>query len=200
MGGFQIGRLGARRALIGLIAAIVLAGCDDPRARLVGHAETAALGGGRAAAAAGLEADFRAGRVTLDLALDHAFFTIEDGSADPAYVGAVLDCATRVEDAIPASPELSTLLLRRIGRLAFQGAEAAYLAGDVAGARSLVLAGPGRWQTESYWMRYPDHDALAAVLLAATGDRGEALRRLGSRPVLNPPADEAFALVRNIGP
>ena len=178
----------------------VLSGCDDPRARLVAHQGVAERSGDRLGVANQLEADFRAGRVSLGLALDHAFLTLERDERTFVYVGAVLDFASFVEDAIPRDPALSTILLRRIGRLAFQAAEAAYLAGDVALARSLVLAGPARWQSQPYWTRYPDHDALAAMLLAATGERAEALRRLNSRPVLTGPAEEAFGLIRAMRP
>lgn len=188
-----------RIVALGLVV-VALCGCDDPRVRLVEHQRVAQGSGGRAVAADGLVRDFREGRITLDLALDHAFLTIERGEDSSAYVGAVLDLAERVADVIPAQAETSTILLRRIGRLAFQGAEAAYLDGRVAEARALVLAGPERWQSEPYWLRYPDHDALAAGLLAATGDRQEALRRLRSRPILSPPADEALTLIRNMGP
>ena len=181
-------------------AVVWLAGCDDPRARLAGSLEVAQTGAGRSAAADALVADFRAGRVTLDLAIDHAFFTLDDGQAAYAYIGAVLDFADRISDAIPASPEASELLLRRLGRLAFAGAESAAAAGDVGTARSLVFAGPKRWQDEAYWLRYPDHDALASMLLAATGDRSEALRRLEARPVLFAPADEAFERIRSSHP
>ncbi len=52
-------------------------------------------------------------------------------------------------------------------------------------ARSLVLAGPQRWQSEAYWMLHPGHDALAAYVLFFSGEGGEAMRRLRSRPHLD---------------
>jgi len=188
-----------RWAVFGVLVAVVLGGCDDPRARLLSHRETAASNG-RAAAADALAADIRGGRVRLDLALDHAFHTLDQGNKDYQYLGAVLDAADQVSDLIPEAELTNTLILHRIGRLAFRGAQTAAEENKVAEARGLVLSGPTLWQTDGYWMTYPDHDALAAVLMATTGQRREALARLGSRPVLLPPADEALALIRNMGP
>ncbi|MEM7755195.1 MAG: hypothetical protein AAF297_06125 [Planctomycetota bacterium] len=190
------------RLLVPVLCACVLwvQGCDDPRARLVAVQAAAEQSGDRTAAATALEADFREGRVTLGLALDHAFVTLERNEDTFVYVGAVLDMAERVSDSIPSRQEQSTILLFRLGRLAYQSAEAAYLKGDVALARSLVLSGPSRWQNEGYWLRYPDHDGLASMLLAVTGDRSEALRRLNSRPALDGPAEEALELIRSMPP
>jgi hypothetical protein len=189
--------------VVALAGAVSITGCDDPRARLVEHerlASQSSSAAGRQAVTDALVADFRAGRISMDLALDHAFFTIEQGRADPVYLGAILDFVERTADSIPDSAEHSAFLLIRIGRLAYQAAEASYLSGDLPAAASLMLAGPDRWQSEAYWLRYPDHDALVAVILVQTGKRNEALRRLDGRSVLRGPAEEAYARIRSNSP
>jgi hypothetical protein len=57
---------------------------------------------------------------------------------------------------------------------------------------TLVLAGPQRWQTEAYWQRCPNHDALASIVLDANGRRQEAVSRLADRPDLDGPALEVY--------
>lgn len=187
---------------VGLMA-IASAGCDDPHRVLAGHAQSASTGGfpaGRAAAAAAMVNDWKAGRITLDAAIDHAFALIESGSgAATTFAGAVLDFAQSIEDAIPDDPATSEILLRRLGRLAFQSAELAYLNHAAAEAESLVLAGPARWQREPYWLRYPDHDALVSILLAARGEVGEAKRRLQERSVLEGVAAETLERLKTVG-
>jgi hypothetical protein len=76
----------------------------------------------------------------------------------------------------------------RVGGLAFKAAEEAHAKDRVAEAASLVFAGGARWQTDAYWNRQSHHDALAALILAKTGRRNEALSRLRSRADLQPPA------------
>ncbi len=190
-------------ALAGILL-LSLPACDDPRARMVQHAQIAQQappGGGRATAASGLTADFRAGHITIGLALDHAEHLLAEGKPGAVpYAGAVLDFIAQNAAALPTHPEHAEFLLIRIGRLAFTAAQAASLGGDPALARSVVLSGPARWQKESYWLMYTDHDALASMLLAVTGDRAEALRRLDQRSVLLGEADEAYSQIRQLHP
>ncbi len=82
-----------------------------------------------------------------------------------------------------------------MGRLAFRAAEEAHAQGRIREAGTLVFAGPRRWQNESYWMRYSDHDALAAVILARNGDREAAIRRLRDRADLSGPALEVYQML-----
>jgi hypothetical protein len=195
-----------RRTILAALLALAfpLAGCDDPRARLVQHAELAQQApptGGRAAAAAALTDDFRAGRITIDLVLDHAEYLLQEGKPGAVpYAGAVLDFIEQNETALPTHPEHAEFLLIRIGRLAFSAAETAALAGDPVLARSVVLSGPKRWQKESYWLMYTDHDGLASMLLAVTGDRAQALQRLQQRSILLDEADEAFTRIQSLKP
>lgn len=153
--------------------------------------------GGRAPAAAQIVSLVRAGSISFDAALTDAFDRCEASLTNPAstpgaiaFAGAVLDAIAQSQ--LPLDPQFE-LFWMRVGGLACKSAEAAAAAGLFADARSLVLAGGHRWQTEFYWSRRPDHDALAAVILANTGSRLEAIQRLRSRPDLQPPASEVLA-------
>jgi hypothetical protein len=68
----------------------------------------------------------------------------------------------------------------------------AYQNGKLVDARELILAGTPRWQTEQYWLRYTDHDALASIILYQSGEQQEAVRRLRERTVLDGDAEEAY--------
>lgn len=194
----------ARTLALAGVLLLALPACDDPRGRLVQHARVAQQApptGGRASAAAGLAGDFRAGHITIDLALDHAEYLLrEDQPGAVPYTGAVLDFIAQSADALPTHPEHAEFVLIRIGRLAFNAAQTASRAGDPVLARSVVLSGPARWQKESYWLMHTDHDALASMLLAVTGDRMEALRRLDQRSVLLGEAGEAYSQIRQLRP
>lgn len=137
-------------------------------------------------------ADWKAERITLDAALDHAHALLEAGRDETAYAGAVLDMAEMLTDKLPKDPGTALILNRRIARLAYRAAETAALAGRMQEAESLVLAGPRTWQNEAYWLTYPDHDALVSLVWAQLGRRNEAIARLGERGVLNGEAEEAY--------
>jgi hypothetical protein len=91
----------------------------------------------------------------------------------------------------------------RIGGLAGAAAEKAYLGEQFAEARSLVLAGPRRWQSDAYWLRHPGHDALASYIMFSVGEGGEALKRLRERPQmteeLQKACDDITAAMRGQG-
>ena len=190
----------ARTLILLLLAttAWLAVGCSDPRHILIGHEQSATTGGhpvGRDAAAKALVVDWQAGLITLDLALDHAHDLLESGHDRTSYAGAVLDLAASIEGQLPRDPAAGLLLYRRIGRLAYRSAELAMQNGRIAEAGALVLAGPRRWQNEAYWLRYPDHDALVALIWAGQGRRLDAIARLDSRPVLTGPAEQAYELL-----
>jgi hypothetical protein len=170
---------------IGCVFAVGVGGCSPPSrgpAAYYAQAQTA----GRAAAAAGMAADWRAKKLQLSDCLDLAFNHVDNGgdNASLTFAGAVLDFAELIEKELPQSGEMEFLWVR-IGGLAGAAGEKSYNAGDIKMARTLVLAGPRRWQTDAYWMRHPNHDAIAAYVLFHSGEGAEAIRRLRSRPDLN---------------
>lgn len=196
-------------AVLGRVAVISvvlthLGGCDAGTRRLDTAQGQVAGVGGRTAAAGTLSAAILAGEITTGDALDRAFVLVEtaaagaDGPASAeatAFAGAVLDAIDQVKDRLPHQAEME-LFWMRVGRLAFASAEEAHARGRVSEARSLVLAGPSRWQTESYWRRSSGHDALASVILAKSGEREEARRRLESRGELEGLAAEVLQMLR----
>jgi hypothetical protein len=189
-----------------LLAAGALAGCDRPEARL--RPIFAAAGNpaqGRGAAAQDLAQQIIAGRLTIADAIDDAVARIDAAAAagrpstnETIYAGAVLDAAAIAEDSLPQGGEFEFLWIK-LGRLAFIAAEEAHAHDRVAEAMTIVLAGPQRWQTEPYWLRYSDHDALAAVVLAKSGRAPEAVLRLQSRTVLDGPALEVYQMLTGTG-
>ncbi|MBC7771992.1 MAG: hypothetical protein H7210_05820, partial [Pyrinomonadaceae bacterium] len=106
----------------------------------------------RAATATAMAAAWRNQEIKLDDCLDMAFDHLENDSdaASIAFAGAVLDFAAEIERELPQQPEYFILWMR-IGGLAGHSATTAYNLGDFPAARSLVLAGPRKWQTDKYW-------------------------------------------------
>lgn len=150
---------------------------------------------GRAAAAQAIAADVKAGAYSYDDALTMVWHQLEDVSANRAvvigertvpsdeitmYAGAVLDAAGHLGTALGQS-DMHEPFWQRVGQLAAMAADRAMLDGRPDEARSLVLAGPQRWRTQGYWLMNPGHDALASAILAANGERDEAIRRLEER-------------------
>src|SRR5688572_24661716 len=178
---------GLARGMVALALGVSLllgsGGCESKARRAASYYTMAQSG--RAGAAGQMAADWRAQKIKLDDCLDLAFQHL-DNEGDPAsliFAGTVLDFAQLIEKDLPKGGEFE-LLWMRIGGLACAAGEKAYNAGDFKTARSVVLAGPARWQTEAYWQMHPGHDAVAAYVLALTGDAPEAVRRLRSRPTL----------------
>lgn len=145
----------------------------------------------RAAAVAGLTAAFNAGQITADDAITLASDKLEAGEDAVDFAWAVLDMLKAVEAKLPMQGEFE-IFWRRVGRLAFWAANTAYTQRRLSDASSMMLAGPTRWQNDAYWLRYPDHDALVAIILSDNGRVGEGVQRLQSRPELLPPADEVL--------
>ncbi|MFN0132013.1 MAG: hypothetical protein ACKVW3_05715 [Phycisphaerales bacterium] len=197
--------------IVALLAslALCLSGCDS-KVRPLKEAYAAASGaGGRAASSGVIIKAFDAKRITIGDAIDLAAAKLEEQEAKPgnaaanqqatALAGGVLDAASAVATRLPTSGEFE-LFWMKVGRLAFRAADEAVVAGRMDEARSLMLAGPTRWQNDAYWARYPDHDALVAVILAQAGKRDEAIRRLGSRPELTGIAAEVYDKLRGQKP
>ena len=173
-------------------------------------ATAAAPTGGRAAAATEIVAAWRAKQATFDDALELATRHIESAatgtpvsghsaptpSADAtAFAGAVLDAMITVRAEFPKNTDL-TIFWIKVGRLAFRAAEEAHAAGRLAEAATLFEAGPRDWQNDAYWHLYPDHDALAAVIIAQSGRPMDAMRRLESRVELKGPAEEVLEMLK----
>lgn len=183
-----------RAALMGLVLLVSLAGlvgCDSKAGRVTAFYTQASVS--RPAAAAAMAKAWQEQKILLSDCLDLAFDHVEkDGDAKAtAFAGAVLDFAQIVEADLPKSGEME-LFWMRLGGLAAVAAEKAAERPDFEEARSLVLAGPTRWQTEAYWRRHPNHDALAAYILYRTGAGAEAVRRLRSRADLDPVQEQAL--------
>jgi hypothetical protein len=169
---------------------VALAGCQTRKSRLEGYYKQAATA--RAATATAMAADWRARKLKLDDCLNLAFERLDaDAEGATAFAGAVLDVVQQIERELPQQGEFEIMWIR-IGSLAGVGAEKAYTRGDMAEARTIVLAGGQRWQTEAFWRRHINHDALAAYILFNSGEGAEALRRLRSRGDLDGPTQQAY--------
>lgn len=193
-----------RRPILILTAMVfaLAAGCDNEQSRLQALAARAASPtAGRAATATQMAQFMAADKVSADAALTMAFDMVEEAKKNPgdgaksaaatAFAGVVLDSIATVEASLAQAPEFE-MFWQRVGGLAFTAAEEAHANGRLAEADSLVLAGGKRWQSEYYWSRRPDHDALAAWIWARVGRQTEAIQRLRNRADLQPPADEVL--------
>ncbi len=145
----------------------------------------------RPGAAAALLAAWNAGEITFEDALNRAHDLLEKGEDASGFAGAVLDFGVAIQSRFNTSGEMEIFWFR-LGRLAFRGALAAFQRGRVEEARSIVLAGPKRWQTEGYWLRYRDHDALTSIILDASGETMEAISRLRDRTHLEGDTEETL--------
>ncbi len=193
-----------RHAAVGLTLAcsLGLAACSSEKNRL--EAIAAAASTGRAAQAAALRSAFFAQDITANGAIDLAYARVDRGGpnspstpptpADIAFAGAVLDFIDQAEPDIDKKV-LNDFFWIRVGTLAGNAAAAARAAGDLPAARSLVLAGPKRWQNDAYWRQCPAHDALASMILFESGEGDEALNRLRDRPDLADDVQAAKATI-----
>lgn len=166
-----------------------LSGCRSEDDRLAEIAATARAS--RSRAAADLVKLFHDGKITHDRPITFATELLQRGDDEASLGGAVLDFLDQIRTDLNTAPEFE-LFWMGVGRLAFWSAHAAYERGREAEALELVFAGPQRWQGESYWLMYPDHDALASYILASAGRRGEAIARLRDRSDLQGEAAEAL--------
>jgi hypothetical protein len=182
-----------RLALAGTIL-LAVAGCrraQDPIDRLAALAAT-----NRGSGAAAMLAAWNARELTFNDLLNRAHDALERGEDASAFAGAVLDMGAMIESAMPKGGE-HEIFWFRVGRLAFRATECAAKHGRLDEARTLMFAGPARWQTEGYWIRYGDHDALASRILYLTGSQGEAIGRLEARGVLSDLAQEELETLKS---
>lgn len=184
--------------LIALIAAlfflIPLAGCDTSEARLEILAG-AAQKNGRTQTAASLKAESDAGNISYSDALTRAEELVQSGDPNAlAFAGAVLDLAEMLGDELPRGGEFE-IFWRRVGRLAYTSAHAAFEAGDYETGSMLVLAGPDRWKNDPYWIAYPNHEILVALSMAYRGDARGGIALLDRR---TPQPDEYAQAIRDL--
>lgn len=173
------------------LLSLIPSGCTSKKGRATSYAAQTAMW--RAALANAMAADWRAGNLLLDDCLDLAFAKL-DTPADPSaliFAGAVLDFAAQVQAQLPKGDEY-LLLYFRIGGLAGHAATVAYNAADYPTARSLVLAGPSRWQSDAYWDRHPNHDALVARLMFLSGEESESIRWLRRHDAMHDELQRAY--------
>jgi hypothetical protein len=172
----------------------LLAACTSEDDRLKAVAAQARTS--RSGAAASLVTLYRAGKIHHDRAMGYATELLQNGQDEAAFGGAVLDFLDQVKGDFKTDSEYE-LFWMGVGRLAFWSAHAAYEHGRTDEALDLVFGGPQRWQVESYWLMYPDHDALASYILDSAGKHGEAVSRLRDRSELFDEAEAALeALTR----
>lgn len=143
-----------------------------------------------------LRTKYYAHEITAMAALNLAHDQIEKtgDAASVIFAGSVLAFLDQVEPDIDRE-KVNEFFWMRIGTLAANAAAKARAANDSPLARSLVLAGPDRWQTDAYWQQNPAHDALASMLMYENGEGAEAAARLKDRPQL---LDEPAAALAEI--
>lgn len=168
-----------------LVALAAMTACKSEESRLEEIYATAGSGtGGRAAAGNALRKQSAQGKITIVEAVAFANDKLDSpgDAAAVSFAGAVLDT---VEIALPdLESKTNELFWIQIGTLAGKASAVAFTGGDVPLARSLVLAGSDRWQTDAYWHGHPAHDATASLLMHKSGESKEALARLRERPEL----------------
>lgn len=177
-------------AILAMLTLTLTPGCGDPRQAqrqrlIIAARANRATGAGLIAAAYAKDGG------VIDELMMLAADEMAAGRDDTTLAGAVLDATRLLGNQLQQGDEFF-IFWTRIGRLAFQSALFAYQAGRPGEARELILAGAPRWQTEQYWLRYTDHDALASIILFQSGEQQEAVMRLRSRPVLTGDAEEAL--------
>lgn len=178
--------------LLALVAPAV--GCENEQARLDIVARGVGVNG-RAQTTGSLKAEFDSGHLTFESAMIRAEEMLEAGHADATtFAGAVLDLSVLIEDRFPGGAEYE-LFWRRLGRLAYTSAHAAFEAGDYETASTLVLAGPERWKRDPYWIAYPNHEILVALSMAYRGDARGGIALLNRR---TPQPDEYGEAIRNL--
>jgi hypothetical protein len=190
-----------QRALVALTLAAtalaVLAGCDRAPGRADAIATLASTN--VPAAAVQLNQDWASGRLVMSDSIDLAHTLLDAGDPRGAGFGAaVLQTIEDRRDQINDGAEFE-IFWRQVGRLACKTALADFQADRFDDAARWVFGGTARWQSEAYWMRYPDHDALASYCLTRTGRRTEAIQRLEDRPALDGDAAEALRVLMGRG-
>lgn len=177
-----------------LLAITPLTGCDNADARL-DIIYSGVSKNGRAATFGNLKSEFDKGNITFESAMIRAEEMLQANDADAiAFAGAVLDLSEAIEDKFPTGGEFE-LFWRRIGRLAYTSAHAAFEAGDYETGSTLVLAGPDRWKRDPYWIAYPNHEILVALSMAYEGNARGGIALLSRR---TPQPDEYKEAIQSL--
>lgn len=180
--------------LVLMLCLVAAVGCENEQARLDILARGVSVHG-RAQTTGSLKREFEAGKITFESAMIRAEEMLQAGEAEGiAFAGAVLDLAVLIEDEFPGGAEFE-LFWRRLGRLAYTSAYAAFEAGDYETAGTLVLAGPERWKRDPYWIAYPNHEVLVALSMAYRGDARGGIALLSRR---TPQPEEYAEAIRNL--
>lgn len=189
----------ANLSLLILLACIGLgglAGCDTPETLLADVAKKTPTAGVDATKRE-LRSLFDRDIVKFETMLRSAHDALDEGPSGAGFATAVLRLSEDIEQEFPSGGEYE-LFWRQVGQLAYRTAHTYALQEDHAAAWGVVLGGPRRWQSESYWRSYPNHDALTSGLMALFGDPRAALARLRSRTVVTPELEAAMADIRKI--
>ncbi len=200
----RVSACGQRRGtLCGVIWTLVLgcflsvAGCDRSTGRLDAIATLALTN--VSGASAQLHADWADGTLTMSDSLDLAHVLLDQGDPrGPGFGAAVLQTIEDRRGSINDAGEFE-IFWRRVARVACKVAVAEFEAGRYDEASRWVFAGTTRWQTDQYWLKYSDHDAIASYCLARTGRMAEAVARLRDRPSLEGDAAEALRVLERRG-
>lgn len=153
-----------------------LPGCAKPGARLSKIA-AAAPTAGREATLKALRSPSDGGRNWLPDAAMLAHDRFKAGEDATVFAASVLETATIVQNRIDPH---AFFFVYNLGALAYVAAAYAFEHDNTPLAAELVVAGP-HWQTEAYWLKYPHHECLRAVILFDQGKRGEAISMLADR-------------------
>lgn len=170
-------------AVMLVVVVLVMAGCASEADRLETLAKAASQN--RTTAATAMRKAFYAKEITAQGALGLAHERVEK-VGDVAAVdlaGAVLDMLDQISPDVEKAG-VNEFYWVRVGTLAGNAGAAAMKLGDMPRARSVVLAGPGRWQNEAYWRQHPDHDILASAIMFESGEGAAAVQRLRDRAEL----------------
>jgi hypothetical protein len=183
--------------LIALSLGALSLGCESEQRRL--DTIVAAIPAStRATTAQVLKTEFDEGKITFEGSLIRAEEMLEADHADgPTFAGAVLDMAVLIEDKLPKGGEFE-LFWRRIGRLAYNASFAAYEQKDFDAFDSLILAGPKRWQRETYWIAYPNHEINVAYSMAYRGNARGGIGLLSNRMPMPEQYHEAIEMLKQI--
>lgn len=186
---------GVRWVVVGLVLAGGLAGCESERDRL--EKVYAQASTSRSGAAAALKAQWTAGEITANEAINLAHERLEkvgDG-ASVDFAGSVLDFLKSVEGDL-AKKELNEFFWIRNGTLAGSAGAAAVKLGQARLAEGVMLAGPARWQNDAYWRNHPDHDAMVSIVLHSVGRTREALDRISTRREDSEQVKQAYDIIQ----
>lgn len=167
--------------LLGLLAAVLIAGCGGAAGTLEPIYTQAA--GNRVGAAVALRQGYFAKSFTPAAVVDMALARMESPGDNNAmqFAGAVLDFLDQVEPDLSGQPGVDDAFWKKVGQLACRATDKAFTLDDMPQAKTLALAGTTHWQTEEFWKEHPAQDARASMILFRCNEGDAALARLKDR-------------------